>query len=196
MYLPLPEPPTDTHAVDVTVADVQDTTIRTPNDVVAGADAPTLEASDAGDVPAGEDTLAAGDEGSTSEDSNTLPADADSATFAAEVTELSDSIATTDTTDTEVSNDSGDTQTSNDAVAVISPDTVDGQNSQTADGSEVGGLLPPIDTCAISPGTCVGKAGPEWALFDFQPQSCGYQATYGLKQFVSNVTVVVLLAAW
>ena len=50
--------------------------------------------------------------------------------------------------------------------------------------------------CSQFPATCIGAAAPQWELFDFQPKSCGYQATYGLEQYKGQVTVVVLLAAW
>ena len=36
----------------------------------------------------------------------------------------------------------------------------------------------------------------DFALFDFQPQSCGFQATYGLSLYENHVTMVALLAAW
>lgn len=54
----------------------------------------------------------------------------------------------------------------------------------------------PEDPCDGSPGTCVGEAAPQWALYDFQPQSCGYEAVYGLDTFKGRPTVAVLLAAW
>lgn len=52
------------------------------------------------------------------------------------------------------------------------------------------------DPCAASPGTCLGAEAPLWALEDFQPQSCGYEAVYGLDTLKSRPTVAVLLAAW
>lgn len=39
-------------------------------------------------------------------------------------------------------------------------------------------------------------APPAFQLTDFQPQSCGHEATYGLEVFEGRVTVAVLLAAW
>ena len=54
----------------------------------------------------------------------------------------------------------------------------------------------PEDPCVASPGTCIGALPPEWALTDFQPVSCGYDATYGLDLFRGHTTVAVLLAAW
>ena len=73
-----------------------------------------------------------------------------------------------------------------------------------ADGGAPTPVPPPLpdsppkegDDCTKSPGTCVGKAWPIWKLKDFQPQSCGYKATYGLPTFKGRVTVVVLLSAW
>jgi len=52
------------------------------------------------------------------------------------------------------------------------------------------------DPCVVSPGTCVGGAPPQWALADFQPQSCGSGAVYGLDVFKGRPTVAILLAAW
>ena len=54
----------------------------------------------------------------------------------------------------------------------------------------------PVDRCEVAPATCTGAAMPEWELYDFQPRSCGYKATYGLDLFKGRVTVVALLAAW
>ena len=52
------------------------------------------------------------------------------------------------------------------------------------------------DPCVLAPSTCIGNPSPAWALTDFQPQSCGFGATYGLDVFHERVTFVVLLAAW
>jgi len=54
----------------------------------------------------------------------------------------------------------------------------------------------PEDPCGGSPATCIGEPPPQWALRDFQPQSCGYEAVYGLDNFKGRPTVAVLLAAW
>ena len=54
----------------------------------------------------------------------------------------------------------------------------------------------PEDPCGGSPATCVGAEPPQWDLADFQPQSCGYEAVYGLDTFKGRPTVAVLLAAW
>ncbi|PRP99004.1 hypothetical protein ENSA5_29250 [Enhygromyxa salina] len=42
---------------------------------------------------------------------------------------------------------------------------------------------------------CVDCA-PYWRLYDFQPQSCGFEQTYGLDSFQGHVTLVALLAGW
>ena len=44
--------------------------------------------------------------------------------------------------------------------------------------------------------TEIGSDAPLYQLTDFQPQSCGFDATYGLDQFVGSVTVAALLAGW
>ena len=36
----------------------------------------------------------------------------------------------------------------------------------------------------------------DWALTDFQPQSCAFESTYGLESFQGQVTLLVLLASW
>jgi thiol-disulfide isomerase/thioredoxin len=54
---------------------------------------------------------------------------------------------------------------------------------------------PPSGECPSGP-TCEGAPWPRWRLADVQPQSCGYQATYGLDGFEGRPTVVVLLAGW
>ena len=65
-----------------------------------------------------------------------------------------------------------------------------------ADSAEVELAELPVDRCEVAPATCTGAAMPEWELYDFQPRSCGYKATYGLDLFKGRVTVVALLAAW
>lgn len=42
----------------------------------------------------------------------------------------------------------------------------------------------------------LGSQAPAFALNDFQPQSCGYRATYGPPTFAGRVTVVAILAGW
>jgi hypothetical protein len=61
-----------------------------------------------------------------------------------------------------------------------------------------GGVLPPDPDAGTGclPRACIGADAPLWALRDFQPQSCGEGATYGLDVFRGKVTVVALLAAW
>ncbi|MFT5432661.1 MAG: hypothetical protein ACI9OJ_003363 [Myxococcota bacterium] len=41
-----------------------------------------------------------------------------------------------------------------------------------------------------------GEMSLDWALTDFQPQSCGYNQTYGMDGFKGRVTVLALLASW
>lgn len=50
--------------------------------------------------------------------------------------------------------------------------------------------------CVLADGSCVGEPPPAWALLDFQPQSCGFGATYGLQAFTGHLTVVALFASW
>lgn len=45
-----------------------------------------------------------------------------------------------------------------------------------------------------SEGPALGSPFPPWALYDFQPQSCGYRGVYGLNAFLGRVTVVNLWA--
>ena len=42
----------------------------------------------------------------------------------------------------------------------------------------------------------LGSQAPDFALPDFQPQSCGFGATYGLAPYRGKVTFVALLAGW
>ncbi|HIN85306.1 MAG TPA: hypothetical protein EYN06_02415 [Myxococcales bacterium] len=83
--------------------------------------------------------------------------------------------------------------------------TVDSDSGTAATGSEPppagradqsDGGDPGEDLCGQSIATCVGAMPPVWTLSDFQPQSCGHRATYGLDVFKGKVTVMVLLAAW
>ena len=43
---------------------------------------------------------------------------------------------------------------------------------------------------------CIGYEAPSFAAYDFQPQSCGFGATYGLDAFKGRVTFVALFASW
>ena len=55
------------------------------------------------------------------------------------------------------------------------------------------------DPCTPSyeaPADCIGVEAPAFTAYDFQPQSCGYGATYGLDVFRGTVTFVALLASW
>jgi len=61
--------------------------------------------------------------------------------------------------------------------------TGDGDGDLTGDGDGDGD--PGCADCA-----------PIWRLWDFQPQSCGYDQYYGLDSFEGHVTLVALLAGW
>ena len=77
--------------------------------------------------------------------------------------------------------------------AAFIPMDVSGSNG---DAEDIHDASLDVDPCTSAPATCVGAAMPEWELYDFQPRSCGYRATYGLDLFKGHVTVVALLAAW
>lgn len=96
---------------------------------------------------------------------------------------------------------------------VLEPDTVGPlvcvgiTPPESAWGAEPGPIKPPEDEpgegdnpeaepCVDGEGPCVGELHPAFALKDVQPQSCGYQATYGLDAFKGTVTLAVLLASW
>ena len=64
------------------------------------------------------------------------------------------------------------------------PTTGDGDGDATT-GDGDGDAEPPCEDCA-----------PYWRLWDFQPQSCGYDQYYGLDSFEGHVTLVALLAGW
>jgi hypothetical protein len=42
----------------------------------------------------------------------------------------------------------------------------------------------------------IGELAPAFQLSDFQAQSCGTTAVYGMEPFVGKVTVAALLAGW
>ena len=50
-----------------------------------------------------------------------------------------------------------------------------------------GGVLGPTDE---------GSDAPTYQLEDFQPQSCGHEAVYGLEPFKGKVVLAALLAGW
>lgn len=79
----------------------------------------------------------------------------------------------------------------NPPVPALPPDAAGGEVGQYAQAEADAGT-----SCEDAPATCVGAPMPLWALLDFQPRSCGYQATYGLDTYQGHVTVVTLLAAW
>jgi len=194
MYLPLPVPEPDVSTVDAVQSDAL--TLISVSD--------SQQSADSGDA------LISG----TIRDATQSAADSQNTGDGLETEDspLEDILESVDAT-SEVLDDASGNQPPEDASAIVSmSDATDDTNEERATedamvsrspdastSSPDGGgavLLPPIDFCAISPGTCIDQPAPEWSLFDFQPQSCGYQATYGLKEFVGNVTVVVLLAAW
>jgi hypothetical protein len=51
----------------------------------------------------------------------------------------------------------------------------------------------PADAGESDAGPPLGGPPPQWALRDFQPQSCGYQATYGLEVLRGEVTLLAAL---
>ena len=53
----------------------------------------------------------------------------------------------------------------------------------------------PVAGAAIECPTCAGASPPGWQLEDFQPQSCGYGAVYGLDAFRGRTLLVALLSA-
>jgi hypothetical protein len=56
-------------------------------------------------------------------------------------------------------------------------------------GSDGGGL----DAGELDAGPPLGEPPPKWALRDFQPQSCGFQASYGLDVFRGEVTLLAVM---
>jgi len=68
------------------------------------------------------------------------------------------------------------------------------------------GVKPPLSAWSTDPsggggagpdapdaGPAVGEPPPKWALTDFQPQSCGFGAAYGLDVFRGEVTLLAVL---
>lgn len=100
--------------------------------------------------------------------------------------------------DLEVAGDPGDAEATADATddAQASPPFPDFQLPGTPDGDEADDG--PSDPCSpnLDLAQCMGLPAPEFAAYDFQPQSCGYGATYGLEPFKGRVTLAVLLASW
>ena len=63
---------------------------------------------------------------------------------------------------------------------------------QSAYGAEPG----PIDGMGSGDPTAAGSPFPVYQLEDFQPDSCGHEAVYGLDVFNGTVTMAALLAGW
>ena len=61
-----------------------------------------------------------------------------------------------------------------------------------AGGATGGGMAEGGSTAATS----LGAPIPSYRLEDVQPESCGYEAVYGLSTFSGRVTVVALLSGW
>lgn len=59
--------------------------------------------------------------------------------------------------------------------------------------AEPGGAPAPSDAGADDVQPELGTAAPAWRLRDFQPQSCGHEAVYGLEALRGLVTV---MAVW
>ena len=78
-----------------------------------------------------------------------------------------------------------DASTSSGVCIGVKPPT----SAWTADPSNGGGAGP--DAADAGPPT--GEPAPKWALTDFQPQSCGFEATYGLDVFRGKVTLIAVL---
>lgn len=102
----------------------------------------------------------------------------------------------------EVVEDPGDTETDTDASVEATADAQAGarfpdfQLPGIPEGDEADDG--PSDPCSpnLDPSQCMGLPVPEFAAYDFQPQSCGYGATYGFEPFKGRVTLAVLLASW
>lgn len=91
---------------------------------------------------------------------------------------------------------------------------VDGGSADASSEAGLGcvGITPPLEAYGKSPGPLSPQAGgaggpsadpltigapaPSYWLYDFQPQSCGFTATYGLPVFKGVVTLVGLWAGW
>ena len=61
-------------------------------------------------------------------------------------------------------------------------------------GVAVAGLAAP-DPATAGCAACAGELPPAWTLEDVQPQSCGYEATYGLNAFEGQVTLLAFFNA-
>jgi hypothetical protein len=92
---------------------------------------------------------------------------------------------------------SGDTA-EDDAGIADTTDTTDDGARDTAAVEEPPPALP-VEPCTpdyLDAEECIGYEAPSFAAYDFQPQSCGFGATYGLDAFKGRVTFVALFASW
>lgn len=95
---------------------------------------------------------------------------------------------------------SGDTaeDTTDDAGTTDTTDTTDDRVGDTA-AVEEPPPAPQTEPCTpdyLDAASCIGYEAPSFAAYDFQPQSCGFGATYGLDAFKGRVTFVALFASW
>ena len=95
---------------------------------------------------------------------------------------------------------SGDTA-EDDAGIADTADTTDTTDDGVRDTAAVEEPPPalPVEPCTpdyLDAESCVGYEAPSFAAYDFQPQSCGFGATYGLDAFKGRVTFVALFASW
>ncbi|NVB40180.1 redoxin family protein [Pseudenhygromyxa sp. WMMC2535] len=127
------------------------------------------------------------------------PADSDDATSGAEddATSGAEDDATDTSTDTSTDTAEGstedagtsDTDTSEEGVCVGVAPLIDG--SETDADADAG-----AESSADTDDPVCPDCAPAWALYDFQPQSCGFEQTYGLESFEGHVTLVAMLAGW
>jgi hypothetical protein len=74
-----------------------------------------------------------------------------------------------------------------------SPVCIGAEPPQEAWSAEPSGEPPPADDGGLTDVEPeLGSPAPRWALADFQPQSCGYEAVYGLGASRGMVTVVAV----
>jgi thiol-disulfide isomerase/thioredoxin len=164
----------------------------TPPDGAWSTPAGPLQASDdagATDVMAGDvetsDALEAGPTEDAQDTTDTL----EDAVTDAVTDDITDAVELSDAR----ANDTGpaDAGPTDDSESTGKADDPDGR-----DGSAAEPTASDVDPCETAPGQCVGLPPAEFDLHDFQPQSCGYDAVYGLDLYKGRITVVGLMAAW